>query len=71
MKQGRRFGFSAEQKLEVWRRWKCGQSQHEIGRAHGRPHPTIRKLLLPTGGIAPVPRRRSRLALTLAERENI
>ncbi len=54
-----------------WRRWKCGQSQHEIGRAYGRPHPTIRKLLLPTGGIAPASRRRSRLALTLAEREDI
>jgi len=24
MKQGRRFGFSAEQKLDVWRRWKAG-----------------------------------------------
>jgi hypothetical protein len=29
MKQGRRFGFSAEQKLDVWRRWKAGQTQHE------------------------------------------
>jgi hypothetical protein len=44
---------------------------HEIGRLHGRPHPTIRKLLLPHGGITPVTRRRSRLALTLAEREDI
>jgi len=44
---------------------------HEIGRAYGRPHPTIRKLLLPRGGIAPIARRRSRVALTLAEREDI
>jgi IS30 family transposase len=44
---------------------------HAIGRAYGRPHPTIRKLLLPSGGIPPVARRRSRLALTLAEREDI
>jgi hypothetical protein len=35
MKQGRRFGLSAEQKLEVWRRWKAGQTLHEIGRAFG------------------------------------
>jgi hypothetical protein len=55
----------------MWRRWKCGQSLHEIGRAHGRPHPTIRKLLLPSGGIPPSTRRCSRLALTLAEREDI
>lgn len=38
---------------------------------YGRPHPTIRKLLLPSGGIPPVARRRSRLALTLAEREEL
>ena len=44
---------------------------HAIGRVYGRPHPTIRKLLLPSGGIRPVTRRRSRLALTLAEREDI
>jgi len=44
---------------------------HAIGRAYGRPHPTIRKLLSPSGGIPPVARRRSRLALTLAEREDI
>ena len=44
---------------------------HAIGRAYGRPHPTIRKLLLPSGGIPPAARRRSRLALTLAEREDI
>jgi len=31
----------------------------------------VSKLLLPCGGIAPAPRRRSRLALTLAEREDI
>jgi hypothetical protein len=31
MKQGRRFGFSAEQKLDVWRRWQAGQTLHEIG----------------------------------------
>jgi IS30 family transposase len=71
MIQGKRWRLSAEEKIDIWRRWKCGQSQHQIGRAHGRPHPTIRKLLLPTGGIAPPPRRRSRLALTLAEREDI
>jgi IS30 family transposase len=59
------------EKSDIWRRWKAGQSLHEIGRAYGRPHPTIRKLLLPRGGIAPAARRRSRLALTLAEREDI
>jgi len=71
MIQRKRSRLSLAEKIDIWRRWKCGQSQHEIGRAYGRPHPTIRKLLLPYGGIAPAPRRRSRLALTLAEREDI
>jgi IS30 family transposase len=71
MIQRKRSRLSPEEKIDIWRRWKCGQSQHEIGRVYGRPHPTIRKLLLPSGGIAPAARRRSRLALTLAEREDI
>ena len=64
MIQRKRWRLSPAEKIDIWRRWKCGQSQHEIGRAFGRPHPTIRKILLPCGGIAPAPRRRSRLSLT-------
>jgi IS30 family transposase len=71
MIQRKQWRLSPAEKIDTWRRWKCGQSQHEIGRACGRPHPTIRKILLPCGGIAPAARRRSRLALTLAEREDI
>jgi IS30 family transposase len=71
MIQRKRWRLSPAEKIDIWRRWKCGQSQHEIGRACGRPHPTIRKILLPCGGIAPAARRRSRLSLTLAEREDI
>jgi IS30 family transposase len=44
---------------------------HEIGRAYGKPHNSIRCLLLPRGGIPPAARRRFRLALTRAEREDI
>jgi IS30 family transposase len=71
MIQRKRCRLSPAEKIDIWSRWKCGQSQHEIGRACGRPHPTIRKILLPHGGIAPAARRRSRLSLTLAEREDI
>jgi IS30 family transposase len=71
MIQRKRSRVSPTEKNDIWRRWKCGQSLHEIGRAYGRPHPTIRKLLLPSGGIPPMARRRSRLALTLADREDI
>src|SRR2546425_6809511 len=71
MSQGKRSRLSLIQRSEIWRRWKAGQSLHEIGRAYGKPHSCIRCLLLPRGGIPPATRRRSRLALTLAEREDI
>jgi len=66
-----RLGLSAIDKREIWSRWKAGQTLHEIGRAYGKCHNTIRAVLLPRGGIPPLVRRRSRLALTFAERENI
>jgi hypothetical protein len=64
MRQGRRFGFSEEQKLDVWRRWRAGQTLHEVGRAFGKEHSSIRCLVSRHGGIAPavggVPSSRSR-----------
>src|SRR5713226_2604927 len=71
MVQGKRAGFSAAQKTDIWRRWKTGQSLHMIGRAFGKPHTSIHCLLSHYGGIVPAARRRSLLALTLAEREDI
>ena len=71
MRPGKRFGLSAIEKSDIWRRWKAGQTLHEIGRAFDKPHTSIRCLLLPRGGIPPAARHRSRLALTLAEREDI
>jgi IS30 family transposase len=71
MTQRKRSRLSPTQETDVWKRWKAGQSLHAIGRVFGKPHTSIRHLLLPRGGIAPAVRRRSRLALTLAEREEI
>src|SRR5262252_1256946 len=67
----KRSKLSPAQKTEIWKRWKVGQSLHEIGRAFDKPHTTIHQFLLLSGGIRPAARRRSRLALTLAEREDI
>ena len=47
MSQQRRSRFSPTQMTDVWRRWKAGQSLHDIGRAYGKPHPSIRCVLLP------------------------
>ena len=66
-----RLGLSSIDKREIWSRWKAGETLHEIGRAYGKCHNTIRAVLLPRGGIPPLARRRSRWALTFAERENI
>jgi len=70
MRSGR-LGLSAIDKREIWSRWKAGETLHEIGRAYSKCHNTIRAVLLPRGGIPPLARRRSRLALTFAEREDI
>jgi IS30 family transposase len=64
-------GFSTEEKTELWNRWQRGESLKAIGRAFGKPSSSIYFQLAPHGGIRPAPRRRSRLALTLSEREEI
>src|SRR5712664_4363504 len=70
---GHRFhrGFTAAEKTELWDRWKRGESLKAIGRAFGKQSSSIYFLVAPHGGIRPAERRRSRLALTLAEREVI
>src|SRR3979409_274741 len=71
MDQGFRRGFTAAEKTELWDRWKRGESLKAIGRAFGKPSSSIYFQVAPHGGIRPAQRRRSRLALTLAEREVI
>src|SRR6204780_1897066 len=71
MRRGMRFGLSAIEKRDVWSRWKAGQSLHGIGRAFDNPNSFLRGVLVPRGGIPPAHRRRSRWALTVAEREDI
>lgn len=66
-----RIRYSDKQKSEIWDRWQRGESLHSIGRTFDRPSSSIFGQLAPTGGIRPPVRRRSRLALTLAEREEI
>ena len=60
-------GFRAE----MWDRWKAGQGTLIISTGMGVPNSTVHKQLQNGGGIAPRERYRSRLALQLAEREEI
>src|ERR1700750_2538478 len=71
MAQGKRDRLSTEQRIDMWRRWKAGGSLHDIGRAFGKGHGSIRFLLTQRGGIVPAARRRSLRTLTLAERGDI
>src|SRR5471030_1381897 len=66
-----RRGFTAAEKTELWDRWQRGESLKAIGRAFGKPSSSIYFQVAPHGGIRPALRRRSRLALTLSEREEI
>jgi len=66
-----RIGFTAAQSSELWDRWQKGEGLKSIGRVLGKPSSCIFNHLRPSGGIRPAERARSRLALTLAEREEI
>ena len=67
-----RIRFTPRQKVELWERWKSGQCVADIARALERRNKSgVYRLLALTGGIAPPPRRRAPLALSLEEREEI
>ena len=51
-------GLSAEQKLELWTRWKNGESLSDIGRALGKHAASVFTIVVAKGGIAPAIRRR-------------
>src|SRR3954465_3207234 len=69
MAQLGRPGLSAQQKQELWSRWRMGQSISEIGRALGKQSGSIHGVLASNGGVTPYVKSRACSALTLAERE--
>ena len=71
MKYRQRTFYTDKQKAEIWDRWQRGESMSSIGRGFDRASSSIYPLLARTGGIRPPDRVRSRLALTLADREEI
>jgi IS30 family transposase len=71
MKQRPRIYYTENQKAIMWERWQKGESLQHIAQLFDRNHSSIQRILAETGGIRPAQRCRSRLALTLAEREEI
>jgi IS30 family transposase len=63
--------LSAAQKLELWQRWKAGQSLSEIARALVRPVWKVDDIVRENGGFLPRERIRRATSLTLVEREEV
>lgn len=71
MKRRPRIRYTEAQRALMWDRWEKGDSMHEIARLFDRSHPAIGRILTLNGGFRPREKKRSTLALTLAEREII
>ena len=71
MKQRPRIYYNSEQRNLMWDRWQKGDSMRVIAGLFDRGHSSVQRVLSETGGIRPRQRCRSRLALTLSEREEI
>ena len=71
MKYRTRTYYTDAQKALMWERWQKGDSLQQIAQLFDRNHSSVQRILVQTGGLRPASRHRSRLALTLAEREEI
>ena len=71
MKQRPRIYYTDAQKALMWDRWQKGESLASIARLFDRNHSSVERIIKESGGIRPPPRRRSKLVLSLAEREEI
>jgi transposase len=66
-----RIYYTEADKAQIWDRWQEGESINAIVRDFGRSLSSIQGILARCGGLRSPARRRSRLALTLAECEEI
>jgi hypothetical protein len=71
MKQRQWIYYSESQKAMMWDRWERGESIHDIAGLSDRGHSSVQRILSESGGIRPAQRKRSELALSQAEREEI
>ena len=71
MSRRKRRWYTSLEKAEMWDRWQRGESLNAIARAFETSHSAITKNFARFGGFRPPERQRSRLALTLSQREEI
>lgn len=67
----RRKRFTEVERVDLWRRWKSGETLTLIAKGLERSPTSVFTQVAACGGYAPVPRRRRDRALTLADREEI
>ena len=63
--------FTSEQEIELWGRWRRGESSRLIARALGTNPSAVRAHLARHGGVRPLARRRSARHLSVEEREEV
>lgn len=71
MQRRLRIYFTDAEKTFMWDRWQKGDSTRAIARLLDRGHSSVQGVLGKTGGIRPPEKKRSVLALTMFEREEI
>ena len=71
MPRKQRIHYTDELNSEIWKKYRQGESLWSIARSIDVSSISIYRQLAPSGGISPPPRKRSRFALSLAEREEI
>ena len=71
MKRKPRIYYTDNQKALMWERWRLGDALQKIAELFDRNDSSVMRILAETAGISPAQRCRARLALTLAEREEI
>jgi IS30 family transposase len=69
--QVRKRGLDANERAELWRRWRAGQTLSDIARALAKPPGSVFCFVASNGGLSPPVRKRRLDALTLNEREEI
>ena len=71
MKRRHRIYFTDKQRADIWDRWGRGESMSSIGHLFARNSSSIFPVFAPKGSMHPLVRNRSRLALSLADGEEI
>src|ERR1043165_9090375 len=69
--RARRINFTKEESIDIWARWRAGESAADIARSFKRSTPSVYSHVLGRGGFPPPKRIRRAGTLTVLEREEV